>query len=398
MFEFGFLTLVLALLALWMAIKVWPDSPVMAFLTFVFWPIGVIALIRNWGNPGNDIRIPFALAVIVTGLIMYQTQSARDRLVATLDPDFIEDLRDEDPEAAAWLEAEQRRLRGDSEPEAEPEPEPSEAPAMARRTPALSDLQDIDAPTSPRLPDPTPEAEVPPEAAAEASVAPGPRLRMVPVDQIRLRRGRIRLATIFATLELPPQYRYAPVGELGGLAAQLGIEVDDKTLGWIVHERVDLEGPRAWWVELRFYPIGYRQPESEAQRDTDPYAWSWDPRTRIATFSLPHETSAVAGEQAFAAAASAGTASHDHYAVLPLRHGLIELRTPRLPASRRELGLRATRLVASRLRADSGWEDTAFSGDPTAPALRDWPRARATATIEVQQAQARDEEARRPRR
>ena len=50
----------------WMLIKIWKDSPLLAIASFLFWPALFVALFKYWGDEESDIKVPFAIFALCT--------------------------------------------------------------------------------------------------------------------------------------------------------------------------------------------------------------------------------------------------------------------------------------------------------------------------------------------
>jgi hypothetical protein len=48
--SFMFFMLVLFVLSIWILVRIWRRSPLLAILSFLFWPVTIFALISCWGD------------------------------------------------------------------------------------------------------------------------------------------------------------------------------------------------------------------------------------------------------------------------------------------------------------------------------------------------------------
>lgn len=355
----GFYYALLIAMVLWMAIRINRVSTGMAVATFVCWPLAIIPLITNWGSRGSDIRLPFLVAALAGGMIMYSTNQVVQNTALMYSPSDIEAIRSEDPQFAAEIEREQLRALGvEVEFEAaDPGPASSAASTFAtisvepgsggRRAPIAAAA----APASPAAA---------PAAAEELQFAPAPaQIRKVPLRELRFRRGQIRLSQAFARLDVPQHFRFVSAQQLGTLAEMRGIPVSDATIGWLVHERVNLGSSTFWFVDVQFHESGHL---SAPAADATPTAGrasilAWDGDRAMAIWSSPW------GQQA---------AGKELAAAKLMRHGAVVYRLPDLAPDQAELGLRAARLLALRTLPEPGWAYDEFTGAQSAQSLSAW--------------------------
>jgi hypothetical protein len=326
----GIYYLILLAMITWTAIRVGRESTGMGFASFFCWPIAVIPLITNWGNRDSDIRLPFLLTVLAFGLLMHESNKIGDQVAMQFSAEDIELLRQQDPETAAEIERRQSQVTGEMAATEAPAAAAVTAPARADDWPPTSSEMDF--------------------AAAPAEI------RKIPLEEIRFHRGSVRLLPAFATLQVPEHFRFVRARQLGALAEIRGVTVDDQTLGWIVHERVDLRSPHFWYVDVQFHDVGHlAAPQAAAQAQP---AIQWLPEQSMATWTQ--------------AAATGASTAHDRFAVRLLRHGALVFRVSQLQPSEQELGLRAARLMAERSITDPGWAYADFIGDQPAQTFEVW--------------------------
>jgi hypothetical protein len=350
---------VFGLLWLWLCIKVGRANLLLGVATFFFSPLALYCLIRYWGDEDADIRIPFFLAAVAFGAMAWAANRTMDSVIDEgaiyLTDADIAAIRVDNPEYADQLAA-------------------AKAAALAKGATPTGMPQSVVVVDGGRasLPRATPAAE--PTQIDVSKLDPGIEQRYQRrsvLRQVRFERGTIALPLAQASLELPRQYRYAPAGQLGPLGRLYGRPVDADVIGWVVHERMDLAADDAWFVELRFDPIGHvATPTGLAADDFAAAALQrlgakaagyvpgrhgpqWDGRSGVLTWVR------VADAPAPAALGQAAK---------PLRSGVLRFVAVGVPADERELALRATRLLATLTRVDRGWEHAAHDPqrDPVA--------------------------------
>ncbi|HWS26390.1 MAG TPA: hypothetical protein VN259_07405 [Xanthomonadales bacterium] len=334
----GFYYMLIVVMVIWMAIKVGRDSTGMGIATFLFWPIAIIPLITNWGRRDNDIRLQFLVVSVATVLLMNSAVKVVTENAALIySPDDIEQIRAEDPAFAAEIEREQLRALG--------------VEIVVEEGPAGM---------APAAVAPTASVDSRGEAEPVFSAAPA-QIRKVPLGELNFRRGQVRLAPAYARLNVPEHFRFVARHQLGLLAEIRQIEIDERTLGWLVHERVDLRSPQFWFVDVQFHDAGHLA--APAAEGTVPAGLGWDPQAQIASFSRISTDAAKGQDQATAKL---------------LRHGALVFRVPELAKDQLELGLRAARLMATQVESDSGWSYADFSGVESGQSLLQWVEAFAT--------------------
>src|SRR5690554_6747794 len=96
--------LVLFVITVWMCVKIWRRSPLLAIGAFFLWPLSLIALFLYWGDEDSDIRVPFALSLVVSILIgvmaMRAVDKGIDEMAWMLSDEDIAQIRLEDPKLA----------------------------------------------------------------------------------------------------------------------------------------------------------------------------------------------------------------------------------------------------------------------------------------------------------
>ncbi len=338
--------LVIFVMVVWMALRVGRSSSTMGVMTFIFWPVAVVPLFTNWGDRDSDIRIPFVLTALASLMLIYNSNKAVDQLALNMDADDIAYIRESDPETAAMIEQRQAALGVTLE--FEDEPRSDSGPIIATSVSATRDSgnnasRGLDA------------------AAEEMQFAAAPaQIRQIPLEELRFRRGLVRLGPAFASLQIPEHFRFVSAQQLGTLAEIRGVTVDPHSLGWVVHERVDLRSSDFWYVDVQFHECGHLAPptggSSLLQLGADDDQLQWDPTLTAASWSDSGKNAALS----------------DRSVVRLLRHGALLFRAVDLTPGQRELGLRATRMLALRAQADPGWQHSEFIGAASAQQLTRW--------------------------
>lgn len=343
--------LVLFVLTVWMCVKIWRRSPLLAIGAFLFWPLAIVALIMCWGDKESDIRVPFFLSLAVTLLVGFMAMRAVDKgieeMAWMLSDEDIAEIRTEDPALAAKLEdARARAIAERGEPDYdEYEYDDTGAgvatPRRARR--AAGDATQAQAPAPREF---TP-AEVEAQQRAELEMA---------AQGLSWRFGVLDLAPAAASLHLPRDFRFVPRTQVSRVARLRGTPLADDVLGWVVHRQVDLARDDAWYVQLRYVPTSTRlsPPVSVGDKAADANArtlFATLVASQLRTGATPHQP-AWDGAQRLASwqwlGEDADDAYRDHVVAQPLRGGVLEFSVPALHDVHAELGTRSARLVALR--------------------------------------------------
>lgn len=382
----AFWWLLLCAMVIWMTIKTARASGALAVLVFLFWPASALVMLKHWGDPASDIRLPFVIALVAAFFVFTGSQRALDDFVIQNAPYMseadIELIRRDNPELAAKIDAaragyEEGYSDGDHYYE-DDEDDGYAAPAVRLQT----------APT-PRVPDQTAAVrEARPASSEPARPALPPREVAPPslsdvASRLSYRLGRVAMEPAAAQLALPSDFRFATKTALPTLARMLNSPLDEETLGWVVHRDVDLGHPDGWFVEVRYRPL--------AALDLAPLPYA--ERVGVATYLMravgQHERGF--GEGAYAPvwdeARSTVTASVptpgedenllDAWAIRPLPQGVLIFVLRGSDPSRHELGLRATRLLAGRVQADQAAPSAETPAEsPLPPLLAQWLKQR----------------------
>jgi hypothetical protein len=347
----GLYWLVLLALGLWILLRTWRSSPLLAIISFFFFPATLVALLRQWNDPETDIKIPFFLSLVTIGAMVWAAGRTVDQAIDASALYYSEEdialIREENPEFAAQIEAAQQEQLAQLQAEADAEVVYEDGDADTASEGDASTPGDDTVAAAP--------VAVDPEVERQAT------LRRLAAD-LGWQRGSVRLDAAHATLVLPKHFRFVGAGTLYAISQAHQRPIDRFTLGWVVHEREDISAPGAWFVEVRHEPTGYLSPGGAKPEDlanevsgamvsglrgppfgTGYYAPLWQPRETLITYGreLPQE-------------GVAGATGYDLVAARPLRGGILVFRVRGLDAGTRELGLRATRLLARALSIDAG--------------------------------------------
>lgn len=368
----GFYYLLIFVMVIWMAIKIGRDSTGMGIATLVCWPIAVIPLITNWGRRDSDIRLQFVVVLVASGLLWNSLDKVALNAERARQEGQTASMAGQDSVYAMQIEAERDGVRYGR-------------PVGNERAPLIS----LDASGRPVAPTTSgdmayylratghvggPAAEgtlsrsniasapgavgqsAPSSAEPTLQFAPAMvKVNATPLHEINFRRGQVRLGPANATLDVPPHFRFIARHQLGLLSELRQIPVDPtRTLGWIVHERVNLRSADFWFIEVSFHEVGHLEAPPP---DAIGSAMQWDAASATAIFGQP----AVPAERGM-----------DQSAVKLTRHGAIRFRAPELPDDQLELGLRAVRLMASHTEVESGWSHVEFIGESSPLTLTQW--------------------------
>lgn len=371
------------LMVVWMCIKIARGSVILALLTFFFWPLALISLIRNWGESDTDIRIPFFAAVAALGMSFFMVGRGADQFLVEAAPYFSEaELRviaRENP--AAYDTIMQAR---------------ADFVAAGGDLDALAYEDDEDYADSDWQATVSPPARRPARSSTAARSGDGllpepatPPVALDPlVDLAQTAAGlsylysRVEWPQAQAHIQLPSRFRFVPANRLHRMARLRSQPMPAGALGWITHETVDLGQPESWVMEVRHIGSGRLVEGESGDERTDfsralaqlagapvldgssrslgsgKFAPQWDTHRHLLTWSLESPE----GES-------------DHHTVLPLRQGALQFSVRGLQPDQREFGQRATRLLAASVEVTAGerWQDPARTSDTKADAsLLQW--------------------------
>ncbi|MBB5209661.1 hypothetical protein [Chiayiivirga flava] len=359
--------LVLFVLNIWIVVRIWKRSPLLAVLAFFFWPLSIVALFLNWGDEESDIRIPFLLSLVVGALMVFMAmrtvEKGVEEMAYMLTDEDIALIREDDPELAQRLEAARAEQLAEGDGDWSDEEGSDDAEAADEAGFAIREDRSIERDDSPGAEAATPAARDP--AAIEAE------------HRANLERAAGAIAWQFrsvalpgadASVRLPQHFRFAPRASLLYVARLRGMALPSDVVGWVVHRDVSLAREDAWFVQVRQVQLASPLPMSEPLGDADareagaaalvgriataldatkapPRAPAWDAGAAVATWE--RSAAGVDADAPFA----------DYVAARVLPRALVEFSVPALHAAHAQLGVRASRMLAQRV-------DTA----PAAPA------------------------------
>jgi uncharacterized membrane-anchored protein len=311
---FGMLPILAGLFYLLAVARLWRTDRTLAIVALLFWPAGLYALVRYWGEEENNLRVPmfasFAALAIWCGMIAWGFSHVSESQRAAV---FAE-ASDEDDTSA-----------GDTRGKADDK--------------------------------------------LHFSIA---------LAKLPYRNGRIEIAPAHAAIEVPTHFRFIDRDSLETLYADADNGPGERSVGWLVHESVNLAADDAWFVDVTWLGDGYVAENdlatrardivlAEAQRATvQQSAQQGD----IGSFSLTR----YAEEPAFDAMrhsvtwvediAYAGEREHklDCYAATLGRGGAFVYSVNEISMKRQELCLRSVRLAAARTEFANGQTYADHSG------------------------------------
>lgn len=330
-------------LVLWMVIKSFRSSPILALAMFIFWPVALIVLIRNWGDEESDIRTPFFLALLAGGMGVYMAGRAVDKAIDEAAP-YMSDqdialIRREDPEMADRIEAAREAYWAEEDGEDWYDEESAESTgqdAVRTRTKTSTSSSSTAAVAAPRRE--TSEAEQ--RAARQQSL-------LLAASGLSFQYGEQAVPDAKASLSLPKRFRLAPTRALPMMARLRDATVTPALRGWLIHEGVDMSRDDAWVVEWHVVsddgaktpalamPVALRVAvDSEGRRDGPlPMLWSED------------------GEQVQWSSLSGDGDTADVFAARRVHGGWFVFAFRKAGSDRQELAMRATRWFASLVRS-----------------------------------------------
>ena len=339
---------------LWMVVRIWRRSPLLAILSFLFWPASIIALILYWGDEDSDIRVPFFLSLVATALLAFMAMRTVDaginEMAAMLSDADIAEIRRENPALADQLERARNEAHGDED----------EAYSAGM----------IEAPVSRPAANPAPRAEAvvtnpesthipvalpPEEELAEQEAQHRSELSQA-ATSLSWRVGTVDLAPAPARLKLPSQFRLLARQWVIRLARLHGVPYDNYAMGWVVHQSVDLGREDAWFVQVRFHPQAERfTPPSVTFGEDTPEALAAFV-ARIAAKVDPHSIDALlspnwdkeTGVATWNSAEGDTAAPTSYYAARVVDGGLLVFVVSNVDDTHAELAQRSVRLIASR--------------------------------------------------
>ena len=354
------LAVALSVLYVWMVVRIWRGSALLGILSLFFSPVMVFALFKNWGDPDTDIKVPFLLSLVLTGVFYFafyrDLQAVVAESAAYYRPEEIEQIRQEDPEFAAMIEAEQAKAQAWEESE---------------------EVIKVTSVVTPESPVETPAPEVQGEKAEPVDLEVQRIRDLQAIRRMRANRGPIELGPAYAKLATPSHFGFIGAKELTSLARVHGREVGANVLGWVVHERVLMADKQAWFGEVRFDQVGHLQVAGQGDSAalmrainaisgsdqlgliTDPaYAPRWSASDAMALWVRRVEDGRAV----------------EAVAALPLRHGVLSYAVRIPAASEAELAMRTARLMARESAVGEGWQydDAPVDSPAKGPTLAEW--------------------------
>lgn len=86
----------------------------------------------------------------------------------------------------------------------------------------------------------------------------GDRLRLShALGRLPMQRGRVEIAAAGATIDVPQHFRLVDRDGLRALHEEAGGPLRPSSVGWLVHEGVELAGDDAWFVEIEWFGDGF---------------------------------------------------------------------------------------------------------------------------------------------
>jgi uncharacterized membrane-anchored protein len=188
------------------------------------------------------------------------------------------------------------------------------------------------------------------------------------------RRGIVDLAEVQAQLDVPTHFRFVPAAALRAAGLDPGNVPYAVSIGWIVHERVNLAADDAWYIEVDWFGEGFvstermtaygnstllaearatmaRQSELDASDDVELARFAETPVFDVSRARLTWVEEI----------ASAGELSLDCHAVKLGRSGALSYSIGSMDVPRRELCLLAVRLAADSSRFNENRAFTDYS-------------------------------------
>ncbi len=345
---FIFLYLLIMVLGLWMVVRVWRGSALLGICCLLIPGVVLFALIKNWGDPDTDIKVPFFLSALL-GVFMFYF--AAD-LLGSGDPQL--GYVGLEPGSDDYYSA----LVADNLSESQMDD------AVAKRGQAVNGPSERwEAPASVATNDEDVQVDPAVQRRRDKRATAG----------VLRQSGPIQLGPAYARLQTPAHFRFVAASRLKPAARLHGRRLPDHLLGWVVHERVSLAEERAWFAEISFKPVGHLQAagiDNSAQLQqavsalganigsSGMFAAQWSQSQAMLTWTrnVP------------------GSAAVEAVAARPLRHGVLSYVVRVDSANERELALRTARLMASETVIGEGWRfmDAPVDTPAKGPSLAQW--------------------------
>ncbi len=376
------------LMVIWMVVKIARGSALLAVATFFIWPLALISLIRNWSDPDTDIRIPFFAGLLALVLSVVMVSRGVDRAIietaAYYSDEDLELIQQENPEMHALIIAERERIvaEGGSLEMSDDSDEVDYGDEYGEDVVSETDTAQ---PARPAASTSSPTAGA---SASSATVAAPANAALTEDPLLALPAAAAGLSYLYASvkwptagvsIDLPPRFRFLPEQRLGRLATLRSQPRLPGSLGWIVHESVDLAQPDAWVLEVRYLNVGHtplgldedafkaklgelsgvqQRGRGGRRLGEGSFAPQWDGDRGVLTWSLADDDGRF-----------------EHRAALPLQRGVLFFVVRGLSEDQRELGLRLTRLMANRVQVPrpEQWRPLALKDVPVSgTSLVEW--------------------------
>ncbi len=351
MLGLGLAWLVAFVLWVWMMIRVWRDSALLGVACLLIPGAFIFALIKNWGDPDSDIKVPFFLSILVGVWVYFAAiNMVEEEYGVVFDPVSGEFVLD-DAELTPAMDDQGGELSG-------PEDASVASTTTAGSFPA------------------TPSGASPASTEDALPLEEQRRRDRQAARSVRLHRGPIELGPAYTRLQTPSHFGFLSAKRIIPLARLHNRESSTAILGWIVHERVKLADDQAWFAEVRFDAVGHLQLEAIG---SSVELWSAIRAHPDAELAPVHGEGLFGpvwmSERRFALwQRNLGDGAVEAVATIPLRHGVLSY-VVRVPdSSERELAMRTARLLASKCEVEDGWrhQDAPADSPAKGPTLAEW--------------------------
>lgn len=193
----------------------------------------------------------------------------------------------------------------------------------------------------------------------------------IALSALPLQGGRVEIPVARAAIEVPARFRFADREGLQALYEKVGESLPESSVGWLVHESVDLAAEDAWFVEVEWLGDGHvredgfsdRTPEqllADAREATDALSlmitgegegFRLVDYAEAPVLDTESDTATWVEELAYE-----GDREHrlDCYAAKLGRGGVLVFSILEVGLARREVCLRSVRLAAGRTVFDAG--------------------------------------------
>jgi uncharacterized membrane-anchored protein len=217
---------------------------------------------------------------------------------------------------------------------------------------------------------------------AEDDATPAGVRGSVSLARLPYRRGVVDLADVQAQIDVPTHFRFVSAAALRAAGLSPGAVPHAKSIGWIVHEGVDLAAGDAWYIEVDWFGEGFVGSERlTAYGNAALLAEARATAARVAATEVPGHVELVRFAETpvfdvsdarltwVAEADHAGERVLDCHAVKLGRSGALQFSIASMALERSELCLRAVRLAAasSRFNANRAFADYSRLFDSKSP-------------------------------